>query len=251
MDQHSRGSKRLCVVKQAPWLLAAEGQLEEGRRVVLAAMEARHAGGALRLKTGDRVVLTDGAGSVAQGRLSVRRKGVAEVSVESLSSVPRPAAGLCLAVGVLAGPAMDVVVQKAVELGVERLIPVQCARSQISRKRAATRMDHWLRISLQALKQCHRAWAMELTPALTMDELFQRVDSVCGVVADADGGTLDELPRCQARVLLIGPEGGFSSEEEVLIDNSGWSKIRLGDHVLRAETAAIAGAAVLGRTSHR
>lgn len=238
-------------MKRAPWLLAAVGELEQGNRVVLGAEEARHAGGALRLKTGDRVVLTDGAGSVAPGRLFIERKGVAEVVVESVNRVPQPAMGLGLAVAVLAGPAMDVVVQKAVELGVERLIPVQCARSQLSLKRTATRMDHWLRISRQALKQCNRAWAMELTSPLTVVDLFQRVDAACGVVAAAAGGTLDDLPPCAARVLLIGPEGGFSLEEEDLINASGWLKIRLGDHVLRSETAAIAGAAVLGQTNHR
>jgi len=238
-------------MKQAPWLLTSEGRLEAGSRVVLDAVETRHAGGALRLKTGDRVVLTDGAGSVAPGRLFLERKGAAEVAVESVSHEPRPAAGLGLAVAILAGPAMDVVVQKAVELGVEKLMPVQCARCQVSLKRAATRVDHWLKISQQALKQCHRAWAMELAPPVTLIDLFRIIDAERGVVADVGGGTLDDIPRRRGRVLLIGPEGGFSPEEEDLINNSGWSKIRLGNHVLRAETAAIAGVAVLGVANHR
>ena len=238
-------------MKQAPWLLASEGELEEGRRVVLDAAEARHVNKALRLETGDRVVLTDGAGSVALGSLFIGRKGAAEVAVETVNRVPRPKGGLILAVAVLAGPAMDVVAQKGVELGVERLIPVWCARSQINLKRAATRVDHWLRISRQALKQCRRAWAMELAPPLTLVDLLQLVDADRGIVADARGGTLDDLPRGRERALLIGPEGGFSPEEEDLINGSGWPKLRLGNHVLRAETAAIAGAAILGEADHR
>jgi 16S rRNA (uracil1498-N3)-methyltransferase len=238
-------------MKQAPWLLAEEGELEAGCRVILDAVEDRHARGALRLETGDRVVLTDGAGSVAPGRLFIERRGAAEVVVESVSHVPRPDAGLGLAVAVLAGPAMDMVAQKAVELGVERLIPVWCARSQISMRRAATRIDHWLRISRQALKQCRRAWSMELEQPLTLVDLLRLVDADRGVVADAAGGTLDQLPHSRERLLLIGPEGGFSPDEQGLIAASGWSKLRLGNHVLRAETAAIAGAAILSEATHR
>lgn len=251
MDQHPRGLQRFHVVKQAPWLLASQGELEEGSRVVLDAVEARHVRGALRLKTGDQVVLTDGSGSVAPGRLFVDGRGAVEVEVESVNHVPRPDAGLGLAVAILAGPAMDVVAQKAVELGVERLTPVWCTRSQISLKRAATRVDHWLRISRQALKQCRRAWAMELAPPMTLVDLLGLIDADRGVVADAGGGTPDDLPRGGKRVLLIGPEGGFSPQEQDLIKNSGWPKLRLGNHVLRAETAAIAGAAVLGWNSDR
>ena len=238
-------------MKQAPWLLAEEGELEAGCRVILDAVEDRHVRGALRLETGDRVVLTDGAGSVAPGRLFIERRGAAEVVLESVSHVPRPAAGLGLAVAVLAGPAMDVVAQKAVELGVERLIPVWCARSQISMKRTATRIDHWLRISRQALKQCRRAWSMELAQPVTLVDLLRLVDADRGVVADAAGGTLDQLPHSRERLLLIGPEGGFSPDEQSLIADSGWSKLRLGNHVLRAETAAIAGAAILSEANHR
>ena len=238
-------------MKQAPWLLASEGELKEGCRVVLDSVEARHVRGALRLKTGDPEELTDGAGSVAPGRLFIERRGVAEVAVESVNHVPRPEAGHSLAVAVLAGPAMDLVAQKAVELGVERLTPVWCARSQISLKRAATRVDHWLRISRQALKQCRRAWAMELAPPMTLFELLRLINADRGLVAGAGGGTLDDLPQGRERVLLIGPEGGFSPEEEDLIKDSGWPKLRLGNHVLRAETAAIAGAAILGWNTPR
>jgi len=238
-------------MKQAPWLLAGEGELKAGCRVILDAVEDRHARGALRLETGDPVVLTDGVGAVAQGRLFIERKGAAEVAVESVSHVPRPDAGLSLAVAVLAGPAMDVVAQKAVELGVDRLIPVCCARSQISMKRAASRIEHWRRISRQALKQCRRAWSMDLAQPVTLVDLLRLADPDSGVVADAGGGTLDELPHSRNRLLLIGPEGGFSPDEQGLVNGSGWSKLRLGNHVLRAETAAIAGAAVLSLADHR
>lgn len=232
-------------MKQAPWLLAEAGELSAGETVVLDAAESRHAKGPLRLAPGRVVVLTDGAGRVAEGTLSMLRRGRAEVRIESVLDEPTPIAGLTLAVGVLAGSAMDLVVQKAVELGVERLVPVCCQRSQLGLERAATRLDHWTRIARQALKQCRRAWALEITQPLVLDGFVARVGQGGGVVAHPGGRRVDEIDLPRPPVLLVGPEGGLSGEEEKLLKSHEWSRLRLGPHVLRAETAAIAGAAVL------
>jgi 16S rRNA (uracil1498-N3)-methyltransferase len=232
-------------VKHPPWLLAAAGGLDAGRVVVLDPIEAHHAGGPLRLRSGDRVVVTDGAGTVASGTLNLPGRGVAEVGIDTVERVAPPAPGLTLAMAVLAGSAMDLVIQKAVELGVERLIPVGCERSQIGCKRATTRMDHWRRINRQAIKQCRRAWAMELAAPCPLSELIGGDVREQGVVAHPDGKRVDELPRGRGGLLLIGPEGGFSLEEERALDSAGWPRVCLGPYVLRAETAAIAGAALL------
>ena len=150
-----------------------------------------------------------------------------------------------MAVAVLAGAAMDLVVQKAVDLGVERLTPVCCERSQMGLKRATNRVEHWQRISRQALKQCHRAWAMELALPMSLADLVNDPATAHGVVAHPAGGTIDELPPGRVGPLLIGPEGGFAPDEERVLEGAGWPRICLGRYVLRAETAAIAGAAVL------
>lgn len=227
-------------------MLVAAGELETGRRVVLDSSEARHAGGALRLKSGDPVVLADGAGATASGTVFLGGRGTAEVQVQSVIRKPRPNSGVSLAVAVLAGAAMDLVVQKAVELGVERLIPVCCERSQMGSKRAMSRMDHWGRVGRQALKQCHRAWAMELSPPMTLPDLVDDPASAHGVVAHPAGGAIDELPPGRVGPLLVGPEGGLTDEEERALEEAGWPRVRLGRYVLRAETAAIVGAAAIG-----
>ncbi|MEE4273577.1 MAG: RsmE family RNA methyltransferase [Thermoanaerobaculales bacterium] len=231
-------------MKQAPWLLAPNRLTDEGVSLRLDDGESRHAFGALRLTSGTRVVLVDGEGSLARGALTLARRGSAEVLVESVESVPRPAGGLTLAVGILAGSAMDPVVQKAVELGVERLVPVCCRRSQLGAKRAASRLDHWDRLSRQALKQCHRVWAMTVSAPVSLAELVSRVDSGRGVLAHPSGLPVRELSLHPDTVLLVGPEGGLAPEEEALLDAEGWRRLRLGPHILRASTAAIAGAAV-------
>jgi 16S rRNA (uracil1498-N3)-methyltransferase len=219
-------------MKAAPWLLAQPGELVTGQTVELDPVEGRHAGGALRLKEGREVVLTDGSGNVASGVLSSLRRGSVEVAVESVAQVPASNSGLSLAMGVLAGAGMDLVVQKAVELGVESFVPVCCDRSQFGLSRATARANHWTRLARQALKQCHRAWAMDVAPAASL------VDLLAGVGI----GSLDVTPDC---VLLVGPEGGFTVEEDTIIDKARWCRLCLGPHVLRAETAAIAGSAVV------
>lgn len=237
-------------MKRAPWLLAGDGGMTPGRRVILDPAEGRHASGPLRLRVDDEVVLTDGAGAVATGRIRLLRRADVEVDLESVEHVPRPEPGLTLAVAVLAGPAMDLVVQKAVELGVEKLLPICCRRSQLGLKRAATRMDHWTRLGRQSLKQCRRAWAMEISDPISMSDLMAEAGDLRGLVGHPEGLDCREIPRGCGRLLLIGPEGGFAAEEETALEAAGWPRIRLGPHVLRAETAAVAGAAILGAGLH-
>jgi len=232
-------------MKRAPWLLIpTDGTLEVGR-LRLDAAEARHATGALRLRNGSAVALTDGQGAVAYGTLVLERRAQAAVVIERVDCRPKPVDGVTLAVAILAGSAMDMVVQKSVELGVERLIPVLTERSQGSLERASSRCDHWRRVGLQALKQCRRAWAMEIARPATLAEVAGGAAASCGAVAHPEGGPVEELPPHRGRLLLIGPEGGFSAGEEQMLDTAGWPRVSLGRHVLRTETAAIAGAALL------
>ena len=97
---------------------------------------------------------------------------------------------------------------------------------------------------MQALKQCRRPWAMEIADVLPL-QAFVEYCSTSGAVADRDGCAIDELPRETGGVLVVGPEGGFTAEENELFERHGWPGLRLGPHVLRAETAAIVGAAMM------
>lgn len=233
-------------MKAPPWLLVAAGVASPGRRIELEPAEARHATGPLRLRSGDRVVLTDGAGMIATARLIDAGRGRAVVEIESVDGTARPGPALTVAIGVLSGSAMDFVVQKSVELGVERVVPVSCARSQYGLDRASGRVGHWRRVGLQALKQCRRPWAMEVADPMSLSQVLIGDWSATGVVADPGGAAASTVSSDRCRCLLVGPEGGFEDDELAAIRDAGWPAIRLGPHVLRAETAAIAGAAVIG-----
>jgi len=226
-----------------PWLLVEPGKLGGQTMVLLDPEESGHLVRSLRRRAGDQVTLTDGAGTVAEGVVRDHSAGAVLVDLAAVLAVPEPAgAGLTLALAVLHGQAMDWAVQKAVEVGARRLVPVLTERSQVGSRAARGRTPHWRRVARAALKQCHRAWAMEVSDPLALAELA-RLEG--GVLADPEGGPLDELPAGRGSVLLVGPEGGLSTGEQELLEATGWWRLRLGPHTLRAETAAVVGVALL------
>ncbi len=233
----------------APWLLVARGVLGAGSSVVLDGGEARHLRTSLRRGSGDRVVLADGAGGVAEGMVSRAKRGTVEVAIQSVSSVPPPGpAQVELAVAVLHGQAMDWAIQKAVELAVGRFIPVLSQRCQLSRQAAVGRLGHWRRVACQALKQCHRPWAMELESPQPLADLVGAGEGRTVVIADPDGIPIAQLALAAEPApvrLVIGPEGGFSAAENQQLTATAWPRLCLGQHILRAETAALAGATLL------
>ena len=228
------------------WILVEPGTLVAGREILLDPVEARHISSVLRRGAGETVVLADGAGSVAGGRLLA--SGRSEVSVEVLEVErfkPPQGIGVTLALGVLHSQAMDWAVQKAVEVGVERFVPVLTARAQVGSRAAASRLDHWRRVARQAVKQCRRPWAMPVAEPVPLEELVRRAPGGCGLVADPEGGPLAGAPARDGQVLLVGPEGGLAPDERALLERAEWRPVGLGRFTLRAETAAVVGAALL------
>jgi 16S rRNA (uracil1498-N3)-methyltransferase len=227
-------------------LVSPETRLRAGSEVDLEPAEARHLINALRGRADQQVILADGAGVMAEATVVAIRKGRVTVSVDVVSSTSRPAGpGVILVLAVLNGQAMDWAVQKAVEVGVMRLIPVLTRRSQPSLSVARTRLSHWHRVALQAIKQCHRPWAMELDEVLSLDQLLQRYESRPGLVACAGGEPVHRLRLAADTVLLIGPEGGLSPSEMQLLGQRQWRQVSLGRYTLRSETAAAVGAAMV------
>jgi len=232
-------------MKKPPWLLVETGILGSARTVVLDPTEARHLTSSLRRRPGDEIVLADGSGSVAEARLVSIERGRVEAELLSVRHEPKPQReGVTVAMAVVGSQAMDWAVQKAVEIGVGAFVPIEADRSQLRGKDLGGRVDHWRRISMQALKQCRRPWAMEVADVLPL-KVFIESRSGSGAVADREGCAFAELPRETLGLLAVGPEGGFTAEEDKLFERHGWPRLRLGPFVLRTETAAIVGAAMM------
>ncbi len=234
-------------MKSPPWLLVTAGIAESGRLVRLDEAEARHLTGPLRRRPGDEVVLIDGAGVMARAVLRLAKSEVVEAEIVDVRVEERPRGeGVTLAMAVVGSRAVDWAIQKAVEIGVRRILPMVTDRTQVKSGAQSGRAEHWRRVALQALKQSHRPWAMEVAD---IRHLVEVVDSDTfgpdGVVADREGVALADLPQSAGRLLVVGPEGGFSPDEERLFADRGWPGLKLGLHVLRTETAAVVGAAML------
>ena len=99
---------------------------------------------------------------------------------------------------------------------------------------------------MQALKQCRRPRAMAVTEVMPLKALFEGdSERGGGVVADKEGFAVGELPETVGNLLIVGPEGGFTTAENQLFDRRGWPRLRLGPHILRTETAAVVGGAMM------
>jgi 16S rRNA (uracil1498-N3)-methyltransferase len=235
-------------MKNPPWLLvAADLQPEVGQTIDLDPPEARHTIGPLRRRPGDRVVLADGEGLVAQAVIRVvEKKRVAAEVLAVRAEDPPCGEGVSVALAVVGNQAMDWAVQKLVEVGTRRVLPILTERTQAGGRTAAGRSTHWRRVALQSLKQCRRPWAMDIAEVCRLENVVEAERSGRDVVvAHPDGVAVADLPAAAGRLLVIGPEGGFSPVEDRLFSDLGWPRVRLGAHTLRTETAAVVGAAML------
>ena len=228
-----------------------------GAEVELAADRAHYLLDVLRLRAGDAVEVFDGRGRRMRARIVAADRRGARVAIAE--EIPGPAPSPLrptLVQGIAQGDRMDLVVEKACELGVERIVPVFTQRCtvRLDAARATRRHAHWQRIAEAACMQCGR------------DDL-PRVEAPVGLFAwleEGAAGLADDAPRrlllspgapvrlTQAGIesgrplqLLVGPESGLSPAEEERAIEAGFERVRLGARVLRTETAGLAALAAL------
>jgi 16S rRNA (uracil1498-N3)-methyltransferase len=236
------------------------------KNVTLQSDEARHLREVLRLKVGDEVYVFNGEGKEFHCRIEESRRDTARLQVieEVAPARPESPLQLTLAVALLKGEKFDLVVQKATELGVIRLVPVVTKLADIRLRDAsdaAKRVARWQRIALEAAKQSGRAVVPEVTgpvsfASLLQDDADKLSDAAAGsefyglMFSERDGQSLAKaratLPaNLSVLTALVGSEGGWTNEELAAARQSGWTIVTLGGRTLRAETAAIAVAVLL------
>jgi len=195
-----------------------------------------------RAREGDVVELRDGAGLVGTGRL-VRDGREWKVEVERTERLPRPV-DLSLAVGAGDRERFSRVVEKAVELGVTGVVPLETERTAgVATRVRAQHTDKLRRTALEALKQCGSAWACEVTEPVALAEFAARPLDGVGWLADAEASPVPPAIGGTPLTVVVGPEGGLTPRERDLLRAAGYLPVALGPHVLRFETAAIAAAA--------
>ncbi len=223
--------------------------LVPGTELELDPRAARHCATVLRLRAGAPVILFDGEGTEAAGRLVLVGRGTARVQVEALRDpLPEPALALHLVMGLARGERMDWVIQKAVELGVHSITPVITERSvvRLREDNRRRRMDHWRGVLVGACEQCGRARLPALHEPLALaDYLAQPARGLRLVLSPAGETGPHRLQAAHAAELLIGPEGGLAPHEHEAAAAAGFTALRLGPRILRTETAAVAALACL------
>lgn len=216
---------------------------------------AHHMINVLRVAPNDQVVLFDGVGCEYEAVVQSVKKSKLVVEVGQASRVSRELPfELSLAVALPKGDRQKVLVEKLVEVGVARLIPINAKRSVVKAVPKST--DKLLRRVIEASKQCGRNTLMQIDPPMTTRDLFETDGEQLKVIAhpyDADNGKtkspaeiLGQVDSAQAVLIAIGPEGGFDRAEVEMAVERDWQPVKIGPAILRVETAAVALATLFG-----
>lgn len=222
-----------------------------GDRIALSEREAHYLGTVLRLKRGDRLLAFNGRGQERHASVRAMTRRLTELDLlEPATPLREPGLDLTLLQALPKGEAMDLIVQKATELGVRAIVPVATDFSvvRLADERAARRMEHWSRIAQSACEQCGRHRPTEIRPVASLEACLEAVPESAVKLALDTGSDAAFTPGAApgAEVfLLVGPEGGFSEADLARIDAAGFAALRLGPRTLRAETAAIVASALL------
>ena len=228
-----------------------DGPLSSGRTVVLPQRQAHHALRVLRLAAGDDVVLFDGGGGEYAGRIE---PAGAEVRVALLRHDPAdrtPPLPITLAQALVAAEKMDWLVQKATELGVAGIAPLETERCvvRLSGERSVRRVAHLREVAVSACEQCGLNRVPQVADLERLPDFLAAAsqDQAARVVlAPGARRRLAELPRPSGRVLLlVGPEGGLSAGELAAARSCGFEQVSLGPRTLRTETAGLAAIAAM------
>jgi 16S rRNA (uracil1498-N3)-methyltransferase len=243
-------ARELRRVLVAPERLASDGVLH------LLAEEQRYLFKVLRLGPGDHFAVINGCGALWSAELQsseqARLLHPLDAPLEQ-QAPPRPS--LVLAAAVVKRD-FEVVIRMAVELGVDRFIPLLCERTAVQ---GQLRLERWRSIASEAAEQCERLWLPQLDPPLPLPDLLRAVRSEVGQPTsafwattrsslslpglDAALTTLSEQPSVV--VVACGPEGGWCPEEEQLALSAGWQPVDLGPRILRSSTACVSALSAL------
>ncbi len=218
--------------------------------------DAHHLMHVMRAKEGQEVIVVDDENQVARMAMSAFREGAVTLTLqERLAADTESPIALVLAQCLLKADKMDLVVQKAVELGAVGVIPVRSQNCVVryDAKKAAARRGRWQKIADEAAKQCGRTALLSVAAVTDLNDFLQQnaasaeTELIFFYENEQDQTVKSYLSQVQAKsiVLLVGPEGGFSLDEATAVAAASGHSVTLGPRILRAETAALTALAVV------
>jgi 16S rRNA (uracil1498-N3)-methyltransferase len=221
-----------------------------GSSVKLSTEETRHLRHVLRLSTGDQVQIFNGEGRefVAEIVTVGKRETLLNIVDEISAPAPESNLDLTIAASVYKNDKFDLVIQKAVELGVARIAPIVTFRSETKIDAALNRTERWRKIALEATKQCERARIMSVDEPVTFADFLSSLNDESGkllMFSEKDGRSIPDLGDPKKITALVGPKGGWEDSEIELAEGRGFVPVKLGKRIMKAETAVITFAALL------
>jgi 16S rRNA (uracil1498-N3)-methyltransferase len=221
----------------------------EGSEISLSSRQAHYLRDVLRLRSGNDVVVFDGKGNECLAEIGTHTRDGAKLRVTSTRApLPEPELNLTLLQGMAKADAMDLIIQKATELGVRSIAPVITEYSvvKIDAQRIRRRLEHWHRVANSACEQSGRHSPPSIYEPQPLErglETLSQTDTRIVLDPKATGSLTDGPSSGHSGTsvcLLIGPEGGLSERDFLLADKAGFERVKLGPRILRVETAAIA-----------
>ncbi len=224
--------------------------MSPGAHVELPEPVARHAVRVLRLPPGAPVVLFDGRGGEYPAHIERIERDRVYAELAAWQEIERESPlAVTLVQALQAGDKMDFTIQKAVELGVRDIVPVESRRSvlRLAGERAAKRVAHWQGVVASACEQCGRNQVPLVAPLEKLENWLARpANGALRLMLAPDAEqTLATIPPATEVQLLIGAEGGLDPQEVLAAKQAGFQSVRLGPRVLRTETAGLAALAAL------
>ncbi|TAN45632.1 MAG: 16S rRNA (uracil(1498)-N(3))-methyltransferase [Nitrospirae bacterium] len=222
-------------------------KISPGSPVTLDKEKSHYLISVMRCNVGDRITIINGKGKAYDAEvMSVLKKNVSLMIKSELTIDNESVVDIVLCQSILKGSNMDMVVQKAVELGAKKIIPIISERCLVKDTRKTSR---WNKIAEEAAEQCGRAYIPEVSGPETFESFFEKRGNITGLIFWEQGGAAVRkiLSGFSGNELyiFIGPEGGFSADEALEAERHGIIKATLGKRTLRAETAAIASLSII------
>lgn len=228
----------------SPLALNADIQLSESA--------AAHATRALRLNVGDNAIIFNGDSIDYACTLTSVKKNTVTATITGAKAISNESPlDITLLQGISSGDRMDFTIQKAVELGVKRIQPINSQRSvvKLTQDRAEKRIEHWQNVAISACEQSGRAFVPKVLPPLSLENWLSQnpYNNTLRILLNPVGAKrLNEIPKPVSTIeLLIGAEGGLSQGEIDLASSQNFQSIVLGPRILRTETAALTAISVM------
>jgi 16S rRNA (uracil1498-N3)-methyltransferase len=222
-------------------------------KLALTEDEARHCTQVMRRVVGDEIVVFNGGGAWARCCISASSKNRVELSCEAVGATPAPSVAVTLLQAIPKAGNMELIIEKAVELGVNAIVPVFTERTvvKLDAREAAKKRAKWQRLAMEACKQCGQNWLPLIHDPQPFEVVWDRLPThdlrlIAAIQEDARSlkrilarDPASNVQRPASVLLAIGPEGDFTPAEYELARKHGCEPVTLGPIILRVETAAL------------